>query len=75
MIVARDMCPYRYQRCSESSTAKRVSEEKESFQEVLLVRGSAMMVEPKHNHVLRVDTVDRNFDRAIQEGMLLELLQ
>lgn len=62
--IACDMCPCCYRNCSELPTARREFEEDESFKEALPTNRLAMVVEPDHEHMLRVEALIQASARA-----------
>lgn len=51
-----------------------VSEEDDSFEEVLLASGPTMMMEPELDHMLNVEASTGTLEQVGQEGIPLELL-
>lgn len=73
--------PCRYQRFSELPTERRIAyskekvfEEDESFKKVPLARAPAILMEPRHEHMLSVKASNGALEWVAQGGLPLELL-
>lgn len=55
-------------------SVEEVPGEGESIKQALLAKGSAMVMEPDHEHMLRVKALAEALERVTQEGISLGLL-